>query len=100
MHTRTVQIWDTRGHKGKGKGLWCLIGAGDAYSRGPIWDAMGNWGDNVLCWQGVQWRKLNIPPMWVQQGIHLIWGMYAELLLQIWENLFEVLQSSIPPIWV
>ena len=50
MHTRVVQIWDTKGHKGKGKGLWCLIGAGDAYSRGPIWDAMGNWGDNVLYW--------------------------------------------------
>ena len=49
-HTRTVQIWDTRGCKGKGKGLWCLIGAADAYSCGPIWDAMGNWGDNVLYW--------------------------------------------------
>ena len=26
--------------------------------------------------------------------------MYAELLLQIWENLVGVLQLSIPPIWV
>ena len=31
------------GQCNKGKGLWYLIGAGDAYSRGPIWDAMGNW---------------------------------------------------------
>ena len=59
-HTRAVQIWDARGRKGKGKGLWCLIGVGDAYSRGPIWDAMGNWGDNVLCWEGVQWCKPNV----------------------------------------
>ena len=50
MHTRVVQIWDAGGRKGKGKGLWCLIGVGDAYSRGPIWDAMGKWGDNVLYW--------------------------------------------------
>ena len=33
------------GHRVKGKGLWCLIGVGDAYSRGPIWDAIGNRGD-------------------------------------------------------
>ena len=26
-------------------------------------------GDNVLCWQGVQWRKLSTPPTWVQTGI-------------------------------
>ena len=57
-------------------------------------------GYDVLYWQGVQWRKLCIPPMWVQQGIHLIWGMYVELLLQIWENLVWVLQSNIPRIWV
>ena len=43
-HTHVVQIWDTMGHRVKGKGLWCLIGAGDTYSCGPIWDAVGNWG--------------------------------------------------------
>ena len=33
-------------------------------------------------------------------GIYLIWGMNAELLLQIWENLVGILQSSIPPVQV
>ena len=40
MHTRAVQIWDT----------------------------LGNGGDDVLCWQGVQWHELHIPPIWVQKG--------------------------------
>ena len=38
------------GQLNKGKGLWCLIGAGDVYLRGPIWDIMGKKGINgVRC---------------------------------------------------
>ena len=40
------------GRRARGKELWCLIGAGDAYSRGPIWDAMGNRGEGCTLLAG------------------------------------------------
>ena len=36
------------GQLNKGKGLWCLMGAGDAYSHGPIWDTMGSRGEKCI----------------------------------------------------